>query len=418
MTRDERQKKCVYNWIKSKCRGTIVGATGFGKTRCAFIAINTLLAKYPEYQVIVIVPTTTLYEQWIKQVDDKGLSLNVHVYVINSAIKESLLCDLLILDECHRYAADTFAKIFVKCKYKFILGLTATYERLDEKEILLNKFCPKCDEITLAECAINGWVSNFKEYVVLIDVDDIDKYLDVNKEFNSHFEYFGFNWNLINKLIGKNGFNNRVQYAKLLCNQSPKLNYTKVLKEISYHTIGFMRTLQQRKQFINNHPKKIEIAKKILETRKDKKSIIFSGNVKMAESLGIKNVYTGKTSKKRSKTMIEEFNSGLFNSLSTCKKADEGLDVFGLELGIVIGTTSSGTSAIQRLGRIIRAESFNKNAEFFNIIIRGTVEEKWVSKSHENLDFITIDENGLEQVLKGKIPDKPRYKLQNYMFRF
>ena len=177
MTRDERQKKCIYNWIKSKCCGTIVGATGFGKTRCAFIAINTLLTKYPEYQVIVIVPTTTLYEQWIKQVDDRGLSLNVHVYVINSAIKNNLQCDLLIIDEAHRIPANTFSNIFVKCKYKFILGLTATYERLDGKETILNKFCPKCDEVTLAECAINGWISSFKEYVVLIDVDDIDEYL-------------------------------------------------------------------------------------------------------------------------------------------------------------------------------------------------------------------------------------------------
>lgn len=30
MTRDERQEICRVNWIKSKCKGTIVGATGFG----------------------------------------------------------------------------------------------------------------------------------------------------------------------------------------------------------------------------------------------------------------------------------------------------------------------------------------------------------------------------------------------------
>lgn len=418
MTRDERQKECVRNWIINRCRGTVVGSTGFGKTRVAFIAILKLLSQHPEYQIIVIVPTTTLLEQWNKEIDERGLSLNVHVYVINSAIKTNLQCDLLVIDEIHRIPADSFLNIFKICKYKFILGLTATFERLDGKEKLLNQYCPKCDEVSLIECIANGWVSKFKEYVVLINVENIDEYMDMNKEFISHFEYFSFNWDLINKLTGKNGFIARTQYAKLLCQQSSKSDYTQTLKDISYHVMGFMRTLQKRKSFINNHPKKIEIAKKILKARSNKKCIVFSGNVKMASSLDIENVYTGKTSKKRSKTMIEDFNSGKFNALSTCKKADEGLDVQGLEVGIVIGTSSSQISSSQRLGRVIRAEQYDKKAELFNIVIRGTVEEKWVSKSHENKEFITIDESGLEQVLKGETPNKPQYKLQNYMFRF
>lgn len=418
MTRDERQKECVRNWVKYKCRASIIASTGFGKTHTAFLAISLLLKQKPDLQTIVVVPTTTLKDQWNKQIDDRGLSFNVKVYVINSAIKESLLCDLLIIDEVHRIPADSFCNIFIKCKYKYILGLTATFERLDGKEELLNKYCPKCDEVNIFECISNGWVSKFKEYTVIIDVDDIDDYINLNKEFTMHFEYFQFNWDLINKLIGKNGFVARTQYAKLLCQINSKLVYTDVLKEISYHTMGFMRTMQKRKLFINNHPKKIQIAKQILEARKDKKCIVFSGNVKMASSLGIENIYTGRLNSKRSKTMIEDFNEGKFNQLSTCKKADEGLDVSRLEVGIVIGTTSSKTSSIQRLGRVIRAENFNKNAEFFNIVIRGTVEEKWVAKSHEGRDFITIDENGLNQVLNYQTPDKPKYKLQSYMFRF
>lgn len=418
MTRSERQKECVRNWINSKCRATIVASTGFGKTRTAFLAIFTLLKQKPEYQVIVIVPTTTLKEQWIKQIDDQGLSLNVRVYVINSAIKQPLECDLLVIDEVHRIPSDSFENIFHSCKYKFILGLTATYERLDGKEYILDKYCPKCDEVALTECILNGWVSKYREYVVLITVDDIETYLAYNKDFISHFEYFGFNWELAMKMVGPDGFRTRIQYRDLLCQQSPKLNKTQVLKDITYHATGFMRAIQQRKTFINNHPRKIEIAKKILEARKHKKCIVFSGNTKMAESLGIENVYTGKTSKKRSKTMIEDFNAGKFNTLSTIKRANEGLDVKGLEVGIVIGTDSSKTSAKQRLGRVIRAEQYDKNAEFFTIVIQGTVEEKWLSKSREGDDYTVIDEDGLERVLNGQKPDAAKLHLQNYMFRF
>ena len=42
--------------------------------------------------------------------------------------------------------------------------------------------------------------------------------------------------------------------------------------------------MRKRKEFIYNHPKKMEVAKKILEARKDKKGITFSSTIKQAES--------------------------------------------------------------------------------------------------------------------------------------
>ena len=53
------------------------------------------------------------------------------VYVINTAVKLEMTTDFLILDEIHRYAADTFRLVFEQIKYKHIMGLTATLERED-----------------------------------------------------------------------------------------------------------------------------------------------------------------------------------------------------------------------------------------------------------------------------------------------
>ncbi|MBF1218667.1 MAG: hypothetical protein HXM16_01050, partial [Fusobacterium periodonticum] len=58
------------------------------------------------------------------------------------------------------------------------------------------KYCPVIDKITVQEALLNGWVSKFKEYLVLIDVDDIDKYKQLNKEFTSHFEFFNFDFGI------------------------------------------------------------------------------------------------------------------------------------------------------------------------------------------------------------------------------
>lgn len=43
MTRTERQQESVKRWLSHKGKGTIVGATGYGKTRCALMAIKALL---------------------------------------------------------------------------------------------------------------------------------------------------------------------------------------------------------------------------------------------------------------------------------------------------------------------------------------------------------------------------------------
>ena len=80
---------------------------------------------------------------------------------------------MIILDEVHRYASDVFSLVFKQVGYKYILGLTATFERLDGKEILLQKYAPVIDKITLEDSLLNGWVSPYIEYEVLINVDDI-----------------------------------------------------------------------------------------------------------------------------------------------------------------------------------------------------------------------------------------------------
>lgn len=194
-TRDERQAESVTKWLKNKGRGTLECCTGYGKSRCALIIINKLLSKYPSMRILIVVPTELLKHQWLEHIENNSLQLNVEVSVINSVAKNGAVCDLLIIDEIHTAAANSLVKVFESVKYKLILGLTATFERLDERHNLLKKYCPIVDTVTLQEAQLNGWVSQYKEYLVLIDVDDIDVYRQYNKEFTEHFEFFGFDFN-------------------------------------------------------------------------------------------------------------------------------------------------------------------------------------------------------------------------------
>lgn len=415
-TRDERQDIGVKKWIKSKCCGTLEYPTGTGKTYTAIKCLRLILSKYPHFRVLIVVPTQNLQDQWQEYIDREGW-FTCDIQIINTVIKHEWTCNILIIDEIHRTGADQFKQIFKCVNYKYILGLTATFERLDGKDLSIREYCPVIDKITTEEALFNGWISKYKEYAVLIDVDDIDYYNRLNKEFYEHFEFFNHDFGLVMSCVGPNGLNGRLRLRDRMCPKGTKEEKSQVLKSIIIHAAGFMRVMQARKKFINNHPKKVEIARKIIEARSDKKIITFSNNVKMAESIGIGYVYTGKMSKKKGRATLEEFSEmpapALINS---CQKLNEGADLKGLSVAIHLGIDSSKTKAIQKRGRVIRMEK-GKVAENFILVIRGTVEESWLKNAY-GANITKIDEKELDEILAGEEITPTSKSLTNLYFRW
>ena len=116
--------------------------------------------------------------------------------------------------------------------------------------------------------------------------------------------------------------------------------------------------------------------------------------------------------------MIEDFNTLDSGHLHTCDKANEGLDVKGLSVAIILGFDSSETKARQRRGRAIRKEG-DKEAEVFYLVINDTIETSWFKNSHKSdTDYLTINEDGLDQVLRGEVPTLYNKAVKQWTFRF
>ena len=417
LTRDERQDEAVSKWIKNKGKGTVVAGTGVGKTVIAIKCIKKLLTKYPNMSILILVPTELLKNQWIEELKKWGVCANITVKVMMGASKKEHTCDLLIIDEAHRINSVLIANTFKVVKYKLILGLTATFERLDGRHEILAQYAPVCDTITLQEALINGWVSKYTDYVVLIDVDDIEIYKQYNKEFVQHFEYFQFDFNKAMSMIGPKGLHNRLQLRDQMCPNGSKEEKSKILKDITYHATGFIRSIQNRKKFVQNHPEKLRIAEEIIKHRPDQKIITFSANTKIAESFSSGYIYTGKEGKKKNKMTLEEFSALPSGCLHSVKLAEEGMNLPDLSVGIMLGVNSSKTKAIQTLGRVIRL-SKDKTAEFFTLVINDSIETEWMNKSKSDNNFIMIDVENLMHLLKGEPWVPYKKKLQNYTYRF
>ena len=417
ITRDERQEESMKKWLQNKGKGTLECCTGFGKSRITINIIKKLLGKYPNMRIIIIVPTELLKNQWLEHVDNYQLQFNVEVQIINTAAKNGGVYDLLVIDEIHTSAANSLIAVFKSIKYKLILGLTATFERLDERHKLLEQYCPIIDTVTLQEAQLNGWVSQYNEYLVLIDVDDIDLYKQYNKEFTEHFEFFNYDFGKAMSMVGPNGLKHRLAYRDELCNgdESKKKD---MLKAITYHATGFMRAIQSRKKFVYEHPEKLRLAEEIIKHRSDKKIVTFCANTKVAESFSVGKVYTGKESKKKNRISIEEFTKQPSGVLHTCKLMEAGADIPGLSVGIMLGVNSSEIKSQQCRGRVVRKEG-NKTAEFFTLVINNTIESKWWENSHKkDTNIIKIDSENLIKVLKGEPYEPYKKKVQQFTYRF
>ena len=309
MTRDERQASSVTKWrTGSKLgngTGTIEGCTGFGKTRIATIVAQQLQTGLVDAKIIVIVPTIPLQNQWTKILTDLDIK-NFEVYVINTVVLslDLLDCTLLILDEIHMYAADTFYQLFDVISYKYIMGLTATIERLDGKHSLLEKKCPIVDIITLEVALKNSWVADHIEYNLYIDLDKEQKeeYDKINDWINSLFPIFQFDYYRARTCCKATDtyYNGEAHPGAISFITNYKKNYGEILRiddgfgtlligrallnDVIKKANNLMRLFHKREQFIASCPLKVSTTLAIIR-KLGMKTVTFGKSTEVADEI-------------------------------------------------------------------------------------------------------------------------------------
>lgn len=408
MTRTERQKLGISKWLNAGGCGVFVYATGVGKTRTTLMLIEAFVRKNPTFSALIAVPTEVLKEQWIEQLVSWKLFHNCRVEIFNTIIKNSYNVDLFIIDECHLSPSPVFIQMYEIVQYKYLLGLTATWERLDDGHLRLERYFAPVDTITLEDALNNAWVSPLRNYKVLVEVDNIAEYQEINAKFQQVFSIFGHDFKLAMYLVS-NPFAVKI-WAK-------KHGYGENI--VRGYLATFMRLLRKRKEFVMSHPKKFLLADKILNYRKDKKCITFSAKIKDAEHFKKRGVVLhSKRKKSENKKSLEEFNKLSCGVISSSKACDAGLDVPGLSVGVILSGDSSSIRFVQRLGRTIRAEE-GKVAEVFTLVVKDTIENTWYDNASKGQSFITINEQQLETVLQGQeISIRPKKGIVDLEHRF
>ena len=389
----KRQNQVIDKWLKNKACGTLQATTGFGKTFVALMCIQRMNERKPERTTMVVVPTQYLKSQWEEQILNLSLE-NVDVIVINTAIKSQRQYDLLVLDEIHNYGSNEFIKIFENTQYKFILGLTATIDRSDNRDALIRTYCPVIDTVDIVEALENGYVSNFKVFNLGIELNKEDRkaYDSMNKDFHFNFSQFNHDFNTAMACLSKPDYRN--SYARTT-GRDPA--------ELAVYAINFSRNMQKRKKFLYFASSKMEAVLELLQEFSDKKAITFSEGVDFAKGLHQRMPqfsvdYHSKMPKGVKARNLELFNkeSSDVHVIHTAKALDEGFDVKGIDLAIISSGTSSTRQDLQRTGRAIRYQE-GKTAVIINIYIKDTQDERWL-RARQKKSTNIIHVNSIQEI--------------------
>lgn len=186
------QIEALYELRKSRLdgwdKGLVVAATGLGKTYLAafdsrefrkvlFVAHREEILSQSERTFSNVRPdvTTGFFKGDTKDRDCDILFASVQTlgkkeYLTDSLFSETEF-DYIVMDEFHHAVSDNYLNIISYFKPKFLLGLTATPERLDNQDVFA-----LCDynvvyEARLKEAINKGWLSPFRYYGIFDDTD-------------------------------------------------------------------------------------------------------------------------------------------------------------------------------------------------------------------------------------------------------
>lgn len=225
--------------------------------------------------------------------------------------------DYIVVDEFHHAVANKYKKVMEYFKPKFLLGLTATPERLDSKDVFALCDYNNVYEVRLKDAINKGWLVPFRYYGIY---DDTVKYEDI--EF-------------------KNGkYNDKQLEQSLMLNARGELILKHFLKYNCRKTMGFCSS-----------KKHAEYMARYFCERGIKAAAVYSGA-------------RGAYSQDREEA-LNNLRKGEIKIIFSVDMFNEGLDIPDIDMVMFLRPTESPTIFLQQLGRGLRRA---KGKEYLTVL--------------------------------------------------
>lgn len=346
--------------------------TGAGKSICAIQIIKKVLDLQPNSYILIVVPKNVILEKmWFPELRKAGYSLK-DVGIFYGDVKEECKFtitnmqnlgnipnlneyDLVILDEIHNYCTERLFTILEQHNFKFLIGLSATLERIDKKHWrMLKYFDYNVFKYTPKEALDDGILNqfDFHNIGVVMDEENFTLYESLTQQ--------------IKQVIIQGGSFNKIMSGK--SGEELKLKLLKLMNE--------------RKQLVLNYPLKFDVLKIVCNENKNKKGLVFNEYNKQTTKcywhlleMGIKaKLLHSDIDKREREQVLNDYSNNKFNILLATKILDEGYNLPSISWGIIMAGNSTAKQTIQRLGRVLRKKE--EKSQLYQIYVLDTMEEE------------------------------------------
>lgn len=410
------QEECLNLWCANHFNGIAGVVTGAGKTVLALAGISRLeKGLHKPLRIKIIVPTTSLMHQWAGAMtdfsygsdnfsisrEDIGFYCGTHkehtcrkymIYVINSArysLARHIIDDvnhgfsvLLIADECHHYASTENKKIFDFIPYiknlpdaYFSLGLSATPKARDYASVLIPCLGKEIYRYGFLDAARKKSISRSAIFqtAITFNPNENAEYTDLSGRLNTAMNRLTSHYPHLRNLDRTQFFLVLNQIAGSCASACAALANT--VLALSY----------RRKALVYNAAARIPCACKLVELLDPlTRIIIFGERIEQADALYSRlskcfhnqvGRYHSKMDKQTRKNILEQFRNGEIRILISCRALDEGFDIPGASVGIVLSSSSVERQRVQRLGRILRHQKGKDISCLYYLYLDNSVEE-------------------------------------------
>ena len=366
------QNEALGKWRRAGMRGILVLPTAAGKTYIALKATSLL-----KTQTLIVVPTLDLIDQWRKRVADYlgieagavgGGENNVQMVTVSTYDSAYLQAGVLgnrfmfiVFDEVHHLASPSYMQIAEMYIAPYRMGLTATYERSDQRHALLPALVGDLVYTAKVEELAGKHLSPYTHEKIYVELTPEEQrvYDEQMGVFNGYLRERGIvlkSAEDFHRFIMVTGRDKRAREALLARNRAVKVAL--------------------------NSEAKLALLAKLLEAHRNKKTLIFTLHNDLVYTISRRFLIpaiTYQTPKEERREILENFRAGDYRVVVTSQVLDEGVDVPDASVGFMLSGTGSTREYIQRLGRLLRKVE-GKQARLVEIVSKETMEVRMSSR--------------------------------------
>lgn len=373
------QKEALDAWRKQRSAGLVVLPTGAGKSHVALLAMLDR-----KRSTLVVAPTLDLVRQWYDLLRtsfaiDVGLLgggehtiLPVTVTTYDSAYlhMERLgnRFGLVVFDECHHLPGESYSLIAKMMIAPFRLGLTATPERADGREEMLDELIgPVCYRKQITELT-GEYLAEYETERVVLELTEAER-----AEYEAEREiYLSFVRSQGIALGSPRGFADFILRASR--SESGRRAHAAYRRQraLAFAAEG-----------------KLDYLELLLERHRRDRTIIFTQDNATAYAVSrrfLVPIITHQTKVKERSDILSGFDEGRFRAIVTSKVLNEGVDVPSANVAVVVSGSGSVMEHVQRLGRILRRQG-DKRATLYELVSARTSEAQTSDRRREHAAY-------------------------------